>query len=768
MKRRQVRSGLIAGMALFLGILAIVPLLMAADQPINLDENSTNGAESTVSTRVLQTYPVRIENTVHNNASGESFTFRWPGAGPGGFASAVTAGPDVGVIWTWTTVYQVYSIDSPITFTPVRTLNVFGMPPQGVQVPGGNEGLFTVPGKSIIPNAVTLSSASLTSSLITFFSPEKTVATCGADCTAGGCEVFMENRTGATVTLLNRQQDCCLEPHQLICDGECKSYLTDDQNCGGCGNECAFDEFCGNGVCEKICGEGELCGEVCVDIFSDPLNCGGCGIACGAGEYCDEGVCRIPCDQTLCGDACVDISSDPLNCGGCGNVCPDNNICTQGSCVECRPPWQTACNNQCVNIHTDPFNCGACGHVCDFSGCPSSGQGTCSQGESCVCAPTVSGGTSALQKRSRPIASVRPQRLSFAAQSKTRPTAVLTTQTLAASTVEEAPVCDLAPIAEVVPDGGRFTQSQTGGRFGKEIQTTVSIVKDGRTVAEGPCPLIVPVIGADTSGVILSPVAVATRDTTGDSLCQPGEPQCDYYVAVSDVGDSPCVNPVATLSSPPDEFNPNPVAFINAVSPYPNFPAYPGDEQPIEEKTNSVAFSISAPPDQAPDVGRVFVMTFTCANRPDPVVMPLTLGIGSACDPNHITGDVYDGVRGFLSPVNAALTQGGPVNYAAGSFNLGKTIPLKLELRCGGMNLSDAEIDPSPEVVSLTHETLGPWPLIGINGDNNANPDDPMFHCGNSGCEYQFRTNPLAPGRYVIGVKMPDSRVFQAGFTINP
>src|SRR5688572_13626692 len=260
MNRRQMRSGLILGMVSLAGALGLAPLMMAADQSINLDENSANGSESRVSTKVLSTYPVRIENTVYNNAAGQSFTFLWPGAGPGGFSSFLAAGPGVGTIWTWTTVYQVYSIDTPIDFQPARTLSVFGAPTRGVQVPGGNGGLFMVPGKSISPNQVTLSNASLTSSLITFFSPEKTVASCGVDCANGACEVFLENQSGDTVTLVNRQQDCCLEPHQLICEGECKSYLTDAQNCGECGNVCAVDEFCGEGACEKICPDGELCG----------------------------------------------------------------------------------------------------------------------------------------------------------------------------------------------------------------------------------------------------------------------------------------------------------------------------------------------------------------------------------------------------------------------------------------------------------------------------------------------------------------------------
>src|SRR5262245_57613191 len=106
----------------------VAVLVRAADQPIDLDKNAANGAESQVSTKVLQTFPVKSENTVYNNAPGSAYKFKWGGAGPGGFNSLVTAGPGVGTSWVWTTAYQVYSIQSPVVFTPTRSLPVFGAP----------------------------------------------------------------------------------------------------------------------------------------------------------------------------------------------------------------------------------------------------------------------------------------------------------------------------------------------------------------------------------------------------------------------------------------------------------------------------------------------------------------------------------------------------------------------------------------------------------------------------------------------------------------
>jgi hypothetical protein len=173
--------------------------------------------------------------------------------------------------------------------------------------------------------------------------------------------------------------------------------------------------------------------------------------------------------------------------------------------------------------------------------------------------------------------------------------------------------------------------------------------------------------------------------------------------------------------------------------------------------------------DQLPDVGRPFLMSVACANQPAPAVMPITLGIGSACNPAAMDGSTYDHIDGFQAPVKTRLVPPGtPVSFSTGNFNLGSTIPLKLSLACGNVPLSGATINPRPQIVSLDHLLLGPQSLLGINGDNNANPDNPLFSCASTGttCDFQFRTDQLPSGTYVIGVKMPDTRVFRAGFTI--
>ena len=122
------------------------------------------------------------------------------------------------------------------------------------------------------------------------------------------------------------------------------------------------------------CGAGELfCTDACVETEWDNENCGGCGNECTGNTYCEYGECLCEDGGVLCGNSCVDTNFDTNNCGECGNKCPANAECDWGECY-CEFPNQ-ACGDSCVNVVTDDENCGECGNDC--------GSGTCEFGE-CV------------------------------------------------------------------------------------------------------------------------------------------------------------------------------------------------------------------------------------------------------------------------------------------------------------------------------------------------------------------------------------------------
>ena len=77
----------------------------------------------------------------------------------------------------------------------------------------------------------------------------------------------------------------------------------------------------------------QLCGRSCTDTMTDDGNCGACGNACPNGLHCALGSC-CPAPTILCAGACLDPREDDDNCGACGNVCGAGQHCAAGVCRE--------------------------------------------------------------------------------------------------------------------------------------------------------------------------------------------------------------------------------------------------------------------------------------------------------------------------------------------------------------------------------------------------------------------------------------------------
>jgi hypothetical protein len=92
------------------------------------------------------------------------------------------------------------------------------------------------------------------------------------------------------------------------CNGQVNegfNLMTDNNNCGVCGNRCATGKSC--------------CAGNCVDTTASNANCGTCGNSCGSGVTCCSSVCR-------------NTSSDNSNCGSCGKTCGLLTGCNSGTC----------------------------------------------------------------------------------------------------------------------------------------------------------------------------------------------------------------------------------------------------------------------------------------------------------------------------------------------------------------------------------------------------------------------------------------------------
>ncbi|MFO0644932.1 MAG: hypothetical protein U0326_01760 [Polyangiales bacterium] len=182
------------------------------------------------------------------------------------------------------------------------------------------------------------------------------------------------------------------------CDGNpmngCEVNLrTDTSNCGTCGTVCNFPgatAACALGACVRtMCsaGMGDCDGNpaACeVTFATDVNNCGRCGNMCAfphATASCAAGTCAMTrcdtgfgdCDGNPMNGCETDLTSSLANCGTCGNVCVfagGTGVCRAGACAlaACdtgRDNCDGMASNGCeVDLRSNLSNCGSCGRPC--------------------------------------------------------------------------------------------------------------------------------------------------------------------------------------------------------------------------------------------------------------------------------------------------------------------------------------------------------------------------------------------------------------------
>lgn len=126
-----------------------------------------------------------------------------------------------------------------------------------------------------------------------------------------------------------------------LCGEACVDLEEDERHCGSCGNVCAEEETCREGVCV-----------------------GGCEVSCEEGtEICEGTECRCRSGYTTCEGRCVNLQTSPEHCGACGVVCAQ--ACGAGACVDAScPGFVLSCDGACVDPMSDPEHCGGCGERC--------------------------------------------------------------------------------------------------------------------------------------------------------------------------------------------------------------------------------------------------------------------------------------------------------------------------------------------------------------------------------------------------------------------
>ena len=231
-----------------------------------------------------------------------------------------------------------------------------------------------------------------------------TATATASSCVAGVCQY--ECKSGYTKCSDN------VTAEGIICIKD-EDFLSDGNNCGGCGISCKTDEACANGKCVQNSCSGanpDLCvvdgKNTCKNTKSDDsAHCGACNYACAnnpaanaVSNTCKDGVCQYTCDSGYinCGGStasqikCVkttDMQTDGQNCGACGKVCGAEEACVGGKCVQnsCSGNTPDLCvvngQNVCKRVNgNDADHCGACNYKCSNNPVANATSNTCSNG----------------------------------------------------------------------------------------------------------------------------------------------------------------------------------------------------------------------------------------------------------------------------------------------------------------------------------------------------------------------------------------------------
>jgi hypothetical protein len=136
---------------------------------------------------------------------------------------------------------------------------------------------------------------------------------------------------------------------------------------------------------------------------------------------------------------------------------------------------------------------------------------------------------------------------------------------------------------------------------------------------------------------------------------------------------------------------------------------------------------------------------------------------GTSSDSVSVTVILH--VEGLLAPLAALVAEGDTVPYPDKAFKLGRTLPLKLQLSCGGLEVTDTNVPP-PRIVGLVRNGDA-VDLATIDPDSGeANDGGILFRYSAPNWVFNLSTAGLSAGTYVVTIEMPDGQRYVAAFVL--
>jgi len=132
-------------------------------------------------------------------------------------------------------------------------------------------------------------------------------------------------------------------------------------------------------------------------------------------------------------------------------------------------------------------------------------------------------------------------------------------------------------------------------------------------------------------------------------------------------------------------------------------------------------------------------------------------GLASGMDMLTVQVDVD--LIGLLPPLADLVPEGVEPAMPNKAFKHGRVLPLKLQMACGGVALTDVEV-AAPKIVTITPQGGTPVDLAVIDPDaGEANDNGLLFRSAGENWVYNLNTKDLMPGTvYDVTIELPDGR----------